>query len=196
MLTSMGFLSQCRQLLSRSAPSTTLQQALDVAESGDAEAQFGLGLKYSSDSEDSRDLVRAAGWYRRAAEQGHALAQFNLGVMLADGQGIEQDADAALAWNQRAAEHGDPGAQFALGMRCHRRSAQHHAQDRRESRVEAYKWFHLAADQGYFGSDAACERLTLDMSHEEVALGNRRVADFVACHPLVPAPNPPDMNPK
>lgn len=179
MLTSMDFLSQCRRMFVPPPHSTTLQEALTAAESGEAEAQFGLGLKFSAGSEAAEDLARAAGWYRRAAEQGHALAQFNLSVMLATGQGVPPDEPAALAWNQRAAEGGDPAAQFVLGSQCHRRSTDQSSKDCRESRVEAYKWFRLSAIQGYLGSETACERLTLDMSREEVALGNQRAAAFV-----------------
>jgi hypothetical protein len=184
MLTSMGFLSQCRQMFVTPPHSTSFKQALTQAESGDAEAQFGLGLKYSAEGEATQDLARAAGWYRRAAEQGHALAQFNLGVMLASGQGVPQDEAAALTWNQRAAEGGDPAAQFALGSRCHRHSAENPSTDGGESRVEAFKWFQLAADQGYLGSEAACQRLTLDMSRDEVAMGSRRAAAFLPRKPI------------
>jgi TPR repeat protein len=53
-----------------------------------------------------------------------------------------------------------------------------------ESRVEAYKWFHLAAAQGYKGSDAACERVTLGMTREEVVDGNQRTAAFVVRKPV------------
>jgi TPR repeat protein len=57
-----------------------------------------------------------------------------------------------------------------------------------ESRIEAYKWFHLAAAQGYKGSAAACERVTLGMTREEVTDGNQRAAAFEvrksACQPV------------
>jgi TPR repeat protein len=179
MLRSMGFISQCRQLFVSPPRPTTLQEALTAAEGGNAEAQFGLGLKYSSNSEATEDLALAAEWYRKAAVQGHPLAQFNLGIMLAAGQGVAQDEAAANAWNLRAAEGGDPAAQFAVGSKCHRRSAQFQAKECQESRLEAYKWYHLSADQGYLGSEAACQRLTLDLSREEVILGNQRAAAFV-----------------
>src|SRR5689334_19428800 len=64
--------------------------ALQKAECGDAEAQFGLGLRFSVDGH-MQDLPKAAEWYRRAASQNHPLAQFNLGIMLSHGQGIKRD---------------------------------------------------------------------------------------------------------
>jgi len=85
----------------------------------------------------------------------------------------------ALIWTCRAAEGGDAGAQFDLGSRCHRASLDRNRVDAMESRTEAYKWFQLAAAQGYTGSVAACERVNLSMNREEVADGNQRVASFI-----------------
>jgi TPR repeat protein len=155
------------------------ESILDKAGRGDADAQFALGLKFSADPGASQDLVQAAQWYHKAADQNHALAQFNLSVMFAAGQGVPQDDATALGWARKAAEGGDAGGQFKLGSACHRTSMGPEPAESTESRVEAYKWFHLAADQGYRGSDAARERLTLSMTREEVDAGNERVAAFV-----------------
>ncbi len=156
-----------------------LKSTLDKADGGDADAQFALGVKFSADQGPSQDLVQAARWYHKAADQNHALAQFNLSVMFATGQGVPQNDATALVWVRKAAEGGDAGAQFKLGSSCHRTSMNPIPAASAESRVEAYKWFHLAAAQGYRGSDAARERLTLTMSREEVDAGNERVAAFV-----------------
>ena|SRR5437899_10118313 len=51
------------------------------AERGDADVQFGLGLKYANGEGTTQDYVQAARWYLKSAEQDHALAQFNLGIM-------------------------------------------------------------------------------------------------------------------
>ena len=180
MLVSMGLLSWYRRLFSR--PEQAASQA--AAEDGDADAQFALGLKFSTGDEASQDLAQAVQWYRKAADQEHALAQFNLGLMLADGRGVRHDDVAALIWIRKAAEGGEAAAQFSLGMRCHRSSVHHLKMDSAESRIEAYKWFHLAAVQGYRGSEAARERVTLAMTREEVADGNQRAAVFVIRKPL------------
>jgi TPR repeat protein len=155
------------------------QSTLDQAGRGDADAQFALGLKFSAAQGPSQDLAQAAQWYQKAADQNHPLAQFNLSVMFAAGQGVQQNDSTALMWARKAAEGGDAGGQFKLGSACHRTSMSPIPADSMESRVEAYKWFHLAADQGYKGSDAARERLTLSMTREEVDAGNERVAAFV-----------------
>ena len=183
MLVSMDLSSWYRRLF---APAQQPEQAASqsAADDGDAETQFALGLKYSSGDEASQDLPQAVRWYRKAADQDHALAQFNLGLMLADGQGTPQDDTAALIWIRKAAEGGDPGAQFSLGVRFHRSSVHHLQMDSAESRIEAYKWFHLAAGQGYKGSEAARERVILAMSREEVTDGNQRAAVFAIRKPL------------
>ncbi len=153
------------------------------AEQGDASAQFDLGLHYGSAPGDALDFVQAASWYRKAAEQGHALAQYNLGVMYARGQGMPHDDAAAAGWFRMAAESGDAGGQYSLGARCHRASTDGLRKDAMESRIEAYKWLHLAAEQGYRDSLTACQRVTLAMTRAEFDEGNRRAALFVARTP-------------
>jgi hypothetical protein len=50
--------------------------------------------------------------------------------------------------------------------------------DASESRIEAYKWYRLAAAQGYQGSERAHATLTFNMTRADVAAGNQRVAAF------------------
>jgi hypothetical protein len=168
-----------RKLFSASQPDATSAQAR--AEAGNADAQFELGLKLASSPGEAQDNLQAAQWYLKAADQSHALAQFNLGVMYAQGQGVVRNEATAFVWFERAAQQGDAGAQFHLGMRHHRASGLSGGLpgEAHESKIEAYKWFFLAAAQGYRGSDSACERVTLSMSREELADGNRRAAAFV-----------------
>ena len=185
-LRTMGLISWYRRLFSNGPQPAPLADTQAAAERGDAGAQFALGLKYSAQEGVSRDFDQAARWYRKAADQNHAPAQFNLGIMLASGQGMPQDDAAALTWLRKSAQGGDAGAQFNLGSRCHRDSMDHHRPDRGDSRIEAYKWFHLAAAQGYKGSAAAAERVTLGMTREEVTAGNVRAATFEVRTPADP----------
>ncbi len=148
------------------------------ADLGDAEVQFSLGLKFANGEKAARDYAQAAEWYHKAADQCHSLAQFNLGMMYAHGQGVPQDAAQSVMWFGRAAQQGDAGAQFSLGESCHRASLQGERKDAPESRIEAYKWYRLAAAQGYQNSENAYATLTVNMTREDVAAGNRRVAEF------------------
>jgi len=129
-------------------------------------------------------------WYMKAADQNHALAQFNLGVMFASGQGVPRDDAKAVMWIQKAAQQGDAGAQHNLGMRHQRASFDGPSIEILESKLEAYKWLHLAATQGYRGSEAAFESVALGMTYEEIAVGNNRTATFTAAHPR-PTPAAP-----
>ena len=60
-----------------------------LAEQGDAEAQYNLGVMYDEDRT-RRDAVEAVRWFRIAAEQGHIAAQYRLGVMYAEGEGVPE----------------------------------------------------------------------------------------------------------
>jgi len=156
------------------------------ADLGDAEVQFGMGLKFANGQGATQDYAQAAEWYHKAADQSHSLAQFNLGMMYAHGQGVTRDAAQSVMWFGRAAQLGDAGAQFNLGESCHRASLQGERKDAPESRIEAYKWYRLAAAQGYKDSEQAYLTLTVNMTREDVAAGNRRVAEFKAEKPQPP----------
>ena len=168
------------------APVSGPRQAEALAEQGDAEAQFGLGLKYGNATGEDLDFAKAARWYRMAADQNHPLAQFNLGVMYSRGQGMPVDDVEARRWINLAAESGDAAAQHNLGERCDRAGSPRAGNDL-EARIEAYKWYHLSAAQGYKGSEAACELIILTLTREQVAEGNERAARF-RVRPTIPAP--------
>jgi len=171
---------------SASAQESGLATVQAKADRGDADAQFGLGLRYGNAVGGALDFVQAASWYRKAADQGYPLAQYNLGVMFARGQGVPQDGAASAGWIRKAAEGGDAGGQHDLGVLCHRASLDPLQAGKVESRIEAYMWLHLAAAQGYKDSAAAWERLTITMALTEIAEGNRRAAAFVARKPANP----------
>jgi len=145
---------------------------------GDAEAQFSLGVKFAQEGA-AQDYAQAAQWYLKAADQSHSLAQFNLGIMYGAGQGVPRDEAKSRVWMQKAADLGDAGAQHSIGVGHHRASLKGLPEAAPESRIQAYKWFRLAAAQGYRGSEAAWAFVSLAMTHEDVADGGRRVAAFV-----------------
>lgn len=83
---------------------------LPLAELGDVEAQFNLGVLYDEGAGVEQDLAIAADWYRKAAEQGFIDAQTNLGVMYYYGQGVTRDYQEAAKWFRLAADQGDDEA--------------------------------------------------------------------------------------
>jgi TPR repeat protein len=86
------------------------EEWLPLAELGDAEAQYNLGVMYDEGAGIDQDLAKAASWYRKAAEQGFVDAQTNLGMMHYAGQGITRDLAEAAEWFRRAASQGDQEA--------------------------------------------------------------------------------------
>jgi len=78
----------------------------DMAEEGNANAQFllgssfvdGLGLDISKD--------RAFYWYNLSADQGYSIAQYYLGIQLLTGRGTEKDPDRGMQLIHTAAEQG------------------------------------------------------------------------------------------
>ena len=146
----------------------------------DADVQFSLGLKFASGAGAAPDYAQAADWYRKAAAQNHSLAQFNLGIMYANGQGVVRDVPQSMVWFGRAANLGDAGAQYNMGKCCQRASMDGLPAAAPESRIEAYKWFQLAAAQGYKNSEGAYATLTFKMTRADVTEAIERVARFSA----------------
>jgi hypothetical protein len=118
---------------------TALRLWHPLAEQGDADAQFHLGVMYESGQGVLRSEAEAIKWYRKAAEQDDAVAQFNLGVMYA--KGVSPNHVEAALWYRCAADHGLAGAQFNLGMM--------YVEGQGVSRdyVQAHMWLNLAAAQ-------------------------------------------------
>lgn len=157
--------------------SSRCTQTLAAAQ-GDAQAQFALAFSFAAGPA-PQDYTRALEWYQKAADQNHRLAQFNLGQMFAHGQGMPKSDSMALMWIRRAADGGDAGAQYNMGDRYARSCSHGSEMDAAESRIEAYKWFTLAAAQDYRDALLRSDSATMRMAREEVTEGNRRVKAFV-----------------
>jgi len=155
--------------------------------SADPETNNSLGVWYSSKGLDG--FAYAAACFQKAADQGHAMAQNNLALMYALGLGLDKNTIEAARWFQRSADQGDAGAQYHLGVRSHRESMLSESETVREARIEAYKWFQLAARQGYWKADVCLERVNLQMDQAAVTEANRRVTSFVPKLELIPSQN-------
>lgn len=69
-----------------------------LAKSGNAEAQYVLGMMYRAGRGVTQDYNMARKWYRLAAEQGHPIAQFYLGWIYAKGKGVPKDNIKGYMW--------------------------------------------------------------------------------------------------
>ena len=77
-----------------------------LAEQGDADAHFNLGVMYGYGLGVKQDDFEAVKWYRKAAEQGYADAQFNLGISYYKGEGVKRNPSKAKEWFRKACENG------------------------------------------------------------------------------------------
>jgi hypothetical protein len=112
------------------------------AETGYAEAQYVLGLRYATGVGVDPDDEEAVGWYLLAAEQEYVEAHYNLGIMYGTGRGVMQDDAEAVRRYRLAAEQGHAVAQLNLG------AMYGNGEGAPEDDVEAARWYRLAAEQG------------------------------------------------
>jgi len=80
------------------AQSEVVEEQLDLAQQGNAQAQTYIGYLYYNGEGVPTDYQEAAKWYRKAAEQGHARAQYYLGVMYYLGKGVPKDYVLSHMW--------------------------------------------------------------------------------------------------
>ena len=97
---------------------TALKEWRPLAEQGDVDAQFNLGVMYDmGHGVPPQDYGEAVRWYRLAAEQGYASAQVNLGVLYGDGLGVLQDHVQAHMWaNLAAAQNQGSAIKFRAAL--------------------------------------------------------------------------------
>lgn len=74
------------------------QYLLELAEAGNAEAQYELGGFYHWGRITAADFTKARTWYERAAKQGNVDAMLGLAVIYGHGQGVPQDKAASFRW--------------------------------------------------------------------------------------------------
>jgi TPR repeat protein len=123
-----------------------------VAESGDAEAQFQLGLRYFTGKGMKQDTSTGMKWLGKAAAQGHGRAMLVIGSIYEEGDsatGIKQDFAKAAEWYKKSADTDLPEAQFQLGLL--------YVQGKgvKADPLNGAKWFLKAAAKGHAQSQSA-----------------------------------------
>ncbi len=126
---------------------------ISMAQSGDAESQYKLGLNYIYGTDVPKDASKAAEWFSKAADQGYLPARRELGILLASGEGIQQDFDRALQYLSEAADQLDPSALYHLGIMYE------HGIGVPKDMQKAVRMLAYAAEMGYPGADADAERV-------------------------------------
>lgn len=149
-----------------------------LAEGGNGDAQYNLGIMFDKGTGVRPDAKTAAEWYRRAANAGVVDAQCSLGIVLAEGRGVPKNSTAAVEWFRKAANQGDARCQWSLGsmylngtgvaqdyseaMNWNRKAAEQGLAEAQQNvgmlyfnglgtrmdKIEAVKWYRLAAQKG------------------------------------------------
>jgi len=78
----------------------------NLAESGDRDAQYRLGVLYQTGRGVTKDYTKALYFFKRAAEKGYPKALYSLAQMFENGWGTNLDHQQALSLYQQAADRG------------------------------------------------------------------------------------------
>ncbi len=113
-----------------------------AAESGNADAQVGVGNLYAMGLGVPQDYGDALRWFRMAADQGDSEAEDSLGFFYLSGWGVPQDYAEGLRWFTKAADQGNEVAQRNIGM------IYLQGLGVAKNRDEAIRWFRKAAGNG------------------------------------------------
>jgi len=109
-----------------------------LADQGDADAQWQIGVRYHNGDGVPHDDAQAMQWFQRAAEQGHVTAQATLGAYYWAGRGVPQDLSQAYFWSALALAQGDENSKSRLeGLASQMTRAQVSA-----ARQRAEVWIH------------------------------------------------------
>ena len=152
-----------------------------LAETGDAQAQYNLGVMHETGSGATKDLDKAVSFYQKAADQGNAEAQTRLGMLYALGRGVPQDDAKAVDWDLRAADQGNAEAQAQIGIMY--ADGLGVPQDDEM----AYMWFNVAASRST-GEDRKRHvkfrnKLAARLSRDQLAEAQHRAREWAAAHP-------------
>lgn len=117
-------------------------QLLKLAEAGNANAQWIIGVCCETSRGTKEDKKLAVAWYRKSADRGNHWAQSSLGRSYLDGSGVDKDPVEAAKWFRQSAEQDNPDAQRNLAW-CYM-----NGEGVEKDKAEAVGWFRKSAEQG------------------------------------------------
>ncbi len=118
----------------------SLEELRRLAEQGDADAQWQLGLRYHNGEDLPHDDAQAMQWFLRAAEQGVVSAQSTVGAYYWAGRGVPEDLSNAYFWSTIANAQGDEASKIRLEVLASRmtRSQITTARQQADARIHNY----------------------------------------------------------
>jgi TPR repeat protein len=125
------------------------EQALQLADAGDARAQAIVSIYYGVGYKAKKDATKAADYAKRSANQRNPLGIYRVAAMMENGDGFEKDIPQAKKLKEIAFEglnsmSGDPYALTALGIMLFRGEG-----GLNQNREQAVALYRKAADLGY-----------------------------------------------
>lgn len=144
-----------------------------LAITGNASAQYHLGLLFYGDGTNDDTISCANAWYQASGAQGHLDAIAGLGLLKGSGDHQFIDRAQSLDFQLYAAKHCHLGAQFQLGS-FYGRSPKPY-----RDFVEAHKWLMVAATRGHIEAKATNKILRRFTSVAELREGNRRHKEWL-----------------
>lgn len=87
-----------------------------AAESGNAAAQYDMGLQYARGGTVAQDYEKAAAWFKKAADQGFVSAQYRLATLYEKGRGVPEDVAIARTLYEQAATQGNVKSMHNLAV--------------------------------------------------------------------------------
>lgn len=144
----------------------------ELADKGDAEAQYNLAIMYRQGKGIKQDTKIALEWFEKSAAQGLTNAEYYLGHLYDSGDGVPRDPQTAVSWYKKAAEKGNPLAQSNLGV------AYASGEGVQQDIIKAYVWFSLAASQGLTAALENRNILKKEMSEELQANAQRLMREY------------------
>src|SRR5690242_5417857 len=123
----------------REEPLAEIQQ---LADTGRADAQRELGIRYGQGTGITQDYRNARSWASKAASQGDPWAMRIMGLIYLEGLGVESDKWRAVDYFKRSADLGDLYAQYNLAVIYYEGTLTTQSYDK------AMTWYKRAADQG------------------------------------------------
>jgi TPR repeat protein len=92
----------------------SLEELRKLADEGEADAQWQMGLRYHNGEDVPHDDAQAMQWFLRAAEQGVVSAQSTVGAYYWAGRGVPEDLSNAYFWSAIANAQGDEASKIRL----------------------------------------------------------------------------------
>ena len=82
----------------------------EIAEKGNSDVQYNLGLIYSNGEGVEKDLKEAIYWFKKSASLKNVLAEYKLGYIYDNGLGVQKDSKKAYEYYLSAGQKGNADA--------------------------------------------------------------------------------------